>query len=166
MLVISEIISISTANFTTEYSFDPCENYTTLNDEWRTTQNYYGYNNHDDTLVEWSGWYRLYLHGSSAQLPEWCSNYMACGGYTPLLLSGSHPRLQDGIVTREIYGSSGNQCKYYRSNSIQVKACPGQYYVYELVTPNVSIPIPTYCTGNISSFLFSGIFSICSFTVI
>ncbi|XP_049329873.1 uncharacterized protein LOC111190549 [Astyanax mexicanus] len=149
MTVTPEDFSIS-ANFTTDYSFDPCENYTSLNDEWRTTQNYYGYNSHDDTLVEWSGWYRLYLHGNSAQLPEWCSNYMACGGYTPLLLSGSHPRLQDGIVTREIYGSSGDQCKYYRSNSIQVKACPGQYYVYELVTPDVSIPIPTYCAVSFS----------------
>ncbi|XP_072530492.1 alpha-tectorin-like [Salminus brasiliensis] len=140
-----------TANSTAVNSFDPCENYTALNDQWRTARSYYGDNSHDDTLVEWNGWYRLYLEGNSAQLPEWCGSSMSCGGYTPLLLNGSHPRLQDGIVTREVYGSSGSQCRFYTSNSVQVKACPGQYYVYKLVRPDVSIPMPTYCAVSFSS---------------
>ncbi|KAI4889597.1 hypothetical protein NFI96_001490 [Prochilodus magdalenae] len=125
-------------------SFDPCDSYTVLDDYWRTTKRYY--RGHDDTVGEWTGWYRLYLQGESAQLPDWCVNYMSCGGYTPLWLASSHPRLKDGIVTREIYGAYGNQCRYYKSNPVQVKACSGQYYVYKLVKPAVSIPVPSYCT--------------------
>ncbi|KAI4900839.1 hypothetical protein NFI96_029988, partial [Prochilodus magdalenae] len=129
-------------------SFDPCHNHTVLDDYWRSTDSYYlGY---DDTVGEWTGWYRLYLQGESAQLPEWCVNsYMSCGGYTPLWLAGPHPRLKDGIVTREIYGAYGSQCRYYKSNPVQVKACSGHYYVYKLVKPAVSIPMPSYCTGEL-----------------
>ncbi|XP_037399201.1 uncharacterized protein LOC108443879, partial [Pygocentrus nattereri] len=144
------IITSSPNNMT----FDPCSVSTVLDNSWRNTGGFYysGYRGFDDTLIEWSGWYRLYLQGKSAQIPEsdWCASYMTCGGYTPLLLGGSHPRLQDGIVTREIYGSYGyvinsSQCNSYRSNSIQVKACPGNYYVYRLVKPALSFPMPTYC---------------------
>ncbi|KAI4873255.1 hypothetical protein NFI96_024892, partial [Prochilodus magdalenae] len=129
-------------------SFDPCDSYTVLDNYWRTTKSYY--RGHDDTVGEWTGWYRLYLQGESARLPEWCVNYMSCGGYTPLWLAGLHPRLKDGIVTREVYGAYGNQCRYYKSNPVQVKACSGQYYVYKLVKPAVSIPMPSYCTAVIS----------------
>ncbi|XP_076845471.1 uncharacterized protein LOC143490849 [Brachyhypopomus gauderio] len=125
-------------------TFDPCYNYSVLGDIWRSTSS--SYSGHDDTLVEWSGWYRLYLQGSSAQIPEWCVRSSSCGGYTPLMLGGSHPLRQDGIVTRDVYGSNDGQCNYYRSNPVQVKACPGYYYVYRLVKPKNSIPMPTYCT--------------------
>ena len=107
---------------------------------------------YDDTLVEWSGWYRLYLQGKSAQLAEsdsWVS-YMACGGSSVLLLGGSHPLPQDGIGTRDIYGVysySEQRISSLNLNPIQVKACPGNYYVYRLVKPAVSLPMPTYCAG-------------------
>uniref|UniRef100_A0A3B4D6V8 ZP domain-containing protein n=1 Tax=Pygocentrus nattereri TaxID=42514 RepID=A0A3B4D6V8_PYGNA len=127
---------------------DPCNNYTVLNDSWRTTYRSYGYESYDDTIVNWNGWYRLYLQGKSAQLSEACLGYISCGGYTPLMLNESHPLIQDGIVTREVYGAYYSECRYYKSNPIQVKACPGHYYVYKLVKPNVSIPMPTYCAGN------------------
>ncbi|XP_036417470.1 uncharacterized protein LOC118801319 [Colossoma macropomum] len=135
-------------------TFDPCNNNSVLNNEWRRTdiEFYTNYGGFDDTLVEWSGWYRLYLQGKSAQIPEsdWCWSFMTCGGYTPLLLGGSHPQPEDGIVTRDIYGSYGyvidsSQCNSHKSNPIQVKACPGDYYVYRLVRPVVSLPMPTYC---------------------
>ncbi|XP_037399197.1 uromodulin-like [Pygocentrus nattereri] len=135
--------------------FDPCNVYTVLDDEWRIMDGlaYTIYRGHDDTVAKWNGWYRLYLQGKSAQIPEpdWCANYIVCGGYTPLFLGGSHPQPQDGIVTREIYGSygyvtDGRQCNSYRSNPIQVKACPGQFYVYRLVQPAVLFPRPTYCS--------------------
>ncbi|XP_066518210.1 uncharacterized protein [Hoplias malabaricus] len=144
--------TVSSTN-TTDNS-DPCNVYTVLSDDWRKLDSLYytGYSGHDDTLVEWSGWYRLYLKGSSAQIAEsaWCSSYMTCGGYTPLLLGGTHPLPQDGIVTREIFGSysyvtDGSQCGSLKSNPIQVKACSGNYSVYRLVKPALSIPIPTYC---------------------
>ncbi|KAI4890193.1 hypothetical protein NFI96_031400 [Prochilodus magdalenae] len=132
-------------------TFDPCNVYTTLNNDWRAgTRYYYHYNSYDDTLVEWSGWYRLYLQGKSAQIPESdrCWRYMTCGGYTSLLLGGSHPLPQDGVVNRDVYGIDKyrTQCILsLRSNPIQVKACPGNYYVYRLVKPAASLPMPTYC---------------------
>ncbi|XP_036420918.1 uncharacterized protein LOC118804533 [Colossoma macropomum] len=152
----------STTTTPTNYSFNPCKNYSVVDDYWRniriTDTNYRG---HDDTLVEWKGWYRLYIEGKSAQLAEtvWCKSYMTCGGYTTLWLGGSHPRLEDGIVTREIYKSVNyywyyNQCSHTRSSSVQVKACPGDYYVYKLVRPDISLPMPTYCTVGFNSLTY------------
>ncbi|XP_036413138.1 uncharacterized protein LOC118797947 [Colossoma macropomum] len=130
---------------------NPCIFYRILKHDWRKTDSLY-FSYFDDTLLEWSGWYRLYLQGKNAQIPEfkWCWSSMTCGGYTALFLKGSHPRPKNGIVTREIFGYHGSvkdpsQCNSYRSNPIQVKACPGNYYVYRLVKPPVSIPLPTYC---------------------
>uniref|UniRef100_A0A671P5Q0 Pancreatic secretory granule membrane major glycoprotein GP2-like n=1 Tax=Sinocyclocheilus anshuiensis TaxID=1608454 RepID=A0A671P5Q0_9TELE len=110
----------------------------------------YGY---DDIHVEWDGWYRLLINGSSAQMPEWCFSYMSCGGYSSLWLGGPHPQLEDGVVTREVYGSDYEECSYYRSNPIQVKACPGNYYVYKLIRPNRMIPAPAYCAVLVCHFM-------------
>ncbi|XP_048026593.1 uromodulin-like isoform X2 [Megalobrama amblycephala] len=135
-------------------NYDPCNSYNILDNQWRSTIIYWytdGYvNRHDDTLVEWDGWYRLFMNGSSAQMPEWCMSHMSCGGYSSLWLGGSHPRLEDGVVTREIYGSRNDQCSRYRSNPIQVKACPGNYYVYKFTRPTLSIPAPVYCAVPVS----------------
>ncbi|KAI7789839.1 hypothetical protein IRJ41_011103 [Triplophysa rosa] len=129
--------------------YDPCSNYNIQDDYWRSTLNYmysYGYiTGHDDTRVKWAGWYRLFINGSSAQMPDWCVYYMSCGGFSSLWLNGSHPGVEDGVVTREVYGSHYDQCSHYTSNPIQVKACPGHYYVYKLTRPNVAIPAPSYC---------------------
>ncbi|XP_049329408.1 uncharacterized protein LOC125794047 [Astyanax mexicanus] len=137
-----------------DQSFDPCSTYSIVDDYWRNARihNYY-YVGHDDTIAEWKGWYRLYIEGKSAQIADtnWCQEYYTrCGGNTPLWLNGSHPRLEDGIVTREIYRSHnswnyGSLCTFSRSHSVQVKACPGGYYVYKLTKPDVSLPMPTYC---------------------
>ncbi|XP_021336113.2 uncharacterized protein isoform X2 [Danio rerio] len=146
LLIHGEITNGQTTGLYTTSSFDPCYQYNTLNNFWRTIRPMY-YNDRDDTLLEWSGWYRLYLSGQSAQMSEWCVTDMSCGGYTGLYLNGSHPTLEDGVVTRDVLGSriQYNQCGKYRSTSIQVKACPGDYYVYELVRPDLSIPRPSYC---------------------
>ncbi|XP_056098277.1 uncharacterized protein LOC130077157 [Rhinichthys klamathensis goyatoka] len=130
-------------------NYDPCNNYSILDNYWRGTIIYWytneSVNRHDDTRVEWDGWYRLFINGSSAQMPEWCMSYMSCGGYSALYLDGSHPQLEDEVVTREIYGSRNDQCSRYRSDPIQVKACPGNYYVYKFTRPTLSIPAPVYC---------------------
>ncbi|KAI4885663.1 hypothetical protein NFI96_007493, partial [Prochilodus magdalenae] len=141
-------------------TFDPCNTYSILDDSWRATDSSTANRGHDDTLVEWSGWYRLYLQGKSAQIPEtdWCGTYRSCGGYILLFLEGSHPRPQDGIVIRDVYGSydsygsygsyvTYSKCHSYKSNPIEVKACPGNYYVYRLTKPAFSIPRPTYCAA-------------------
>ncbi|KTF76343.1 hypothetical protein cypCar_00043034, partial [Cyprinus carpio] len=137
-------------HFTADFHhYDPCNNYNILDNHQRSTLNYWFWfgsaNGLDDTRVEWDGWYRLFIDGSSAQMPESCFYYMSCGGYSALYLGGSHPRLEDGVVTREIYGSRYHQCSYYRSEPIQVKACPGDYYVYKFTRPTLSIPLPVYC---------------------
>ncbi|XP_073722617.1 alpha-tectorin-like [Misgurnus anguillicaudatus] len=128
---------------------DPCSSYNILDEYWRDTQDYwywYGWiGNNDDTRVKWDGWYRLFINGSSAKMADWCAPYMTCGGYTSLWLAGSHPEVEDGVVTREVYGSYFDRCSGYTSNPIQVKACPGDYYVYKLTRPNVAIPLPSYC---------------------
>ncbi|KAG1930371.1 pancreatic secretory granule membrane major glycoprotein GP2-like [Pimephales promelas] len=140
---------------TIDLNYDPCNNYNTLDNYWRSTLNYwsnYGYiSDHDDTRVEWDGWYRLFIDGSSAQMPEGCFYYMSCGGYSSLWLDGSHPRLEDGVATREVYGSRYDQCSRYRSDPIQVKACPGNYYVYKFTRPTLSIPDPVYCAVSFST---------------
>nr|XP_055031170.1 uncharacterized protein LOC129420326 isoform X2 [Misgurnus anguillicaudatus] len=148
---------IETTTVPTTLSYDPCYQYNTIDEYWRDIRlNPYQDYGHDDTTVEWNGWYRLYLNGTNAQMSEWCVSYVGCGGETGLYLSGSHPRIEDGVVTREVLGSNiwwsyYNQCGQYRSNPIQVKACPGDYYVYKLVTPDVSISRPSYCAVAFSS---------------
>ncbi len=99
-------------------------------------------------------------------------SYRGCGGYTGLSLNGSHPTLEDGEVTREVVGSrSGwwwgysNQCGAYTSTSVQVKACPGDYYIYEFVKPIISAPRPTYCAGDILT-LFSLLLFLLRFIVL
>ncbi|XP_072513061.1 uncharacterized protein [Salminus brasiliensis] len=136
---------------TTDITYDPCNGYSVLDNGWRSV--YSGYTGHDDTLVEWNSWYRIYLQGQNAQIIELglCASYLKCGGYTALYLGGSHPLPQDGIVTREIYeffvdNQKSAQCiSNSRSNPVQVKACPGNYFVYRLVRPALSLPMPTYC---------------------
>ncbi|XP_042591954.1 pancreatic secretory granule membrane major glycoprotein GP2-like [Cyprinus carpio] len=153
LLVNGEIINCAIIIPHTELansSSDPCYNYNTLNDYWRDIRQYLD-TGYDDTLVEWSGWYRLYLNGESAQMSEWCASYMRCGGYTGLYLNGSHPTLEDAVVTREVVGTNGYQWGFNTSTSIQVKACPGDYYVYKLIKPDVSIYRPTYCAVSFSS---------------
>ncbi|XP_051969155.1 sushi, nidogen and EGF-like domain-containing protein 1 [Xyrauchen texanus] len=88
-----------------------------------------------DTAVSWSGWYRLFIEGQSSQMPDTCVDKYSCGTHAPLWINGQHPRVEDGEVTRDVCGHWGNDCCLFRSNSIQVKACPGNYFVYKFVTP-------------------------------
>ncbi|XP_073723308.1 uncharacterized protein [Misgurnus anguillicaudatus] len=149
---ISQTISTITPAMSLGSSFtmsDPCSNYNILDNYWRTKLNDFNMHGYitesDDTRVIWDGWYRLFINGSSAQMPDWCAPYMTCGGFSSLWLAGSHPGVEDGVVTREVYGSYYDQCSHYTSNPIQVKACPGDYYVYKFTRPNVAIPLPVYC---------------------
>ncbi len=41
-------------------------------------------------------------------MPEWCFDYISCGSYSSLYLVDSHPLLEDGDVTRGIFGSRYN----------------------------------------------------------
>ncbi|XP_072530589.1 pancreatic secretory granule membrane major glycoprotein GP2-like [Salminus brasiliensis] len=76
-------------------------------------------------------------------MPDSCVREYRCGTHAPLWLNGSHPRLKDGVVTRQVCGSWNGDCCYFKSFPIQVKACPGNYYVYEFVSP--AICTSAYC---------------------
>ncbi|KAI4873660.1 hypothetical protein NFI96_009827 [Prochilodus magdalenae] len=81
---------------------------------------------HDDTIVEWNSWYRLFFQGADAQILEGCVSYMQCGGFTSLWLGKSHPQIEDCIVTQDVYLSRTDKSYGYRcdnhkkSNPIQV----------------------------------------------
>uniref|UniRef100_A0A3B1IS97 UMOD/GP2/OIT3-like D8C domain-containing protein n=1 Tax=Astyanax mexicanus TaxID=7994 RepID=A0A3B1IS97_ASTMX len=142
MVKLTECV-FSTAGNVTSTMFDPCDNYNVLDEYWRSTKRYD--TGHDDTIVEWNGWYRLFLQGASAQMPECCVGVYRCGTYYTLWLNGPHPQIEDGVVTRQVCGNAGYDCYYYRTTTIQVKACPGNYYVYELIRPDYCNM--AYCTG-------------------
>ncbi|KAL1281283.1 hypothetical protein QQF64_000086 [Cirrhinus molitorella] len=114
---------------------DPCYNYTVLDNSWRSTSNTDVSVRRCDRDLTWSGWYRLFINGLSAHLPDTCVASSRCGTNFPLWITDGHPTVEDGVVTRGVCGNSGTYCYYYESYPIQVKACPGNYYVYELVTP-------------------------------
>ncbi len=64
-----------------------------------------------------------------------------CDTSTPLWIRGGHPTVEDGVVSRDVCGHWNGYCCYFGSYPIKVKACPGNYYVYELIRPAV------FCTG-------------------
>ncbi|XDV15978.1 hypothetical protein PO909_015882, partial [Leuciscus waleckii] len=116
---------------------DPCYNYTELNDTWRSINN--TYNSHCDYYVSWSGWYRLFINNTSAHIPDTCVAQSSCGTGIALWIRGGYPTVTDGVVTRDVCGNwsgyAASYCCYYGSFPIKVKACPDNYYVYELVRP-------------------------------
>ncbi|KAI4886162.1 hypothetical protein NFI96_025434 [Prochilodus magdalenae] len=122
--------------FSGSNSTDPCSNYTVLDEPWRATNYSSSSNVRCDREVLWDGWYRHMYHGQDVRMPEYCVEEKMCGTHAPLWIDGTHPQLQDGVVTRQVCGSWNSNCCYFRSNPIRVKACPGNYYVYEFVRPS------------------------------
>ncbi|XP_049331705.1 alpha-tectorin-like [Astyanax mexicanus] len=118
-------------------STDPCDNYSILDEPWRATNSpNYWWGVHCDQYISWNGWYRLLHQGNSVRMPDSCVSENMCGTHAPLWLNGPHPRLEDGVVSRQVCGSWNGACCFFNSSPIQVKACPGDYYVYEFVSPN------------------------------
>ncbi|XP_056325001.1 uncharacterized protein LOC130238120 [Danio aesculapii] len=130
----------------TNVPFDPCYKYTVLDDPLRSTDNRELILIEHDYFISWFGWYRLFINGHSVQMPDTCVDMNSCGTAAPLWLSGGHPSVQDGVVTRSVSGSYNSNCYLYQSNPIKVKACPGGYYVYEFVKPMFFIT--AYCAGS------------------
>ncbi|XP_034535216.1 uromodulin-like [Notolabrus celidotus] len=122
----------------TSQCVDPCQHYTPLQDAWRST-NFRA--DHESTFCDihsdWQGWYRLFIGNSSVHMPERCIERHMCGTDAPLWLQTRHPLKTEGIVWAKVCGSWERDCCQFQSNPIHVKACPGNYYVYKLVTPNL-----------------------------
>ncbi|XDV15911.1 hypothetical protein PO909_015852, partial [Leuciscus waleckii] len=125
---------------------DPCYNYFELKNPWRAINNTNASVQMYDSTVSWRGWYRLFINNISAQIPDTCVARYSCGTRIPLWIRGGHPTVTDGVVTRDVCGDWNNYCCYFGSFPIKVKACPGNYYVYELVSP--TIYHAAYCAGN------------------
>ncbi|XP_078383779.1 uncharacterized protein LOC144666252 [Oculina patagonica] len=91
-----------------------------------------------DTLTP--GWYRF--NGTAgSKMPTSCVQKSMCYTDATGWLSGAHPTLQEGVVTRTVcFHWSTNCCNWQAS--IKVRNC-GLFYVYELVkTPNCQL---RYC---------------------
>uniref|UniRef100_A0A3B1J4V2 UMOD/GP2/OIT3-like D8C domain-containing protein n=1 Tax=Astyanax mexicanus TaxID=7994 RepID=A0A3B1J4V2_ASTMX len=136
VLLINLLLSLKSA------TSDPCFSYTTLDQPWRATNG--SQMSICDDNFNWNGWYRLLYNGMNIRMPESCINYNRCGTFATFWLNGSHPQISDGIITRQACGSWTSGCCQY-SVSIQVKACPQNYYVYKFVSPNVCFA--GYCAG-------------------
>lgn len=118
-----------------------CKRYWTINDPTRRrSYSAAGYYKHDYYLAE--GWYRftmgIHMSTSCSYSHGYCD--VSYAGW----LSGGHPSVSDGAVSRTVYfGYSGN-C-YQRSTTIKVRNC-GSFYVYKLArSPNTDC---RYCTQN------------------
>ncbi|XP_077065382.1 pancreatic secretory granule membrane major glycoprotein GP2-like isoform X2 [Siphateles boraxobius] len=125
----------TTKDITTALPADPCNNYNILDDSWRATHNQFP-SEMCDCELSWNGWYRLFIQGQSVQMPDTCVDGYSCGTHAPLWLNGAHPTVEDGVVTRDVCGHYENNCCYFQSNPIKVKACPGDYYLYEFMKPS------------------------------
>ncbi|XP_055086792.1 deleted in malignant brain tumors 1 protein-like [Periophthalmus magnuspinnatus] len=120
----------------TAHCGDPCEYYTVLDEPWRSTDNRYIEPAKCDRHVHWQGWYRLFLNGTNAQIPESCVEQYMCGTHAPMFITEPHPTQSNDIETRRVCASYRSTCCNFDSPSIHVKRCYGQYYVYKLVRPN------------------------------
>ncbi len=133
-------------------SSDPCYNYKSLDRPWRANNE--SGNRICDYSFSWNGWYRLFYHGMNIQLPETCVSSDRCNTWITLWLNGPHPQIEDGVVIREVCGATyRTQCCDYKTRPIRVKACPGNYYVYELVRPD-------WCAGYCTSTVLFTIFEV------
>ncbi|XP_068103438.1 uromodulin-like [Hyperolius riggenbachi] len=117
---------------------DPCLDYTMLNEPWRSTSVSSG----DQCDITKTGWFRFTGNGGS-HIPEMCIAEQRCSTGATMWINGSHPSLDEGIVTYRACASwSGNCCHW--STTVQIKACPLRYHVYNIHgTP--SCPL-AYCT--------------------
>ncbi|XP_078022219.1 scavenger receptor cysteine-rich type 1 protein M130-like [Epinephelus lanceolatus] len=119
----------------TQRCADPCEHYTVLDDDWRSTNNTSNEILHCDRNVNWQGWYRFFLGQTSAHIPDRCIGENRCGTHTPMWITQPNPTQPDEIVTRTACNAWAGSCCYFPSPTIHVKLCYGNYYVYKLVKP-------------------------------
>ncbi|NXU50068.1 OIT3 protein, partial [Turnix velox] len=118
-------------------ALDPCSAYISLNEPWRNTDNHINGSHGQPTCDSHidGEWYRFTGMAGDA-MPTFCIPENHCGTHAPIWLNGSHPREADGIVPRQACASfNGNCCLW--NTTIDVKACPGGYYVYHLTKPSV-----------------------------
>ena len=114
-----------------------------MNEPWRNTEHQFDESRGSplcDNSVD-GEWYRFTGMAGDA-MPTFCIPENHCGTHAPVWLNGSHPLEGDGIVQRQACASfSGNCCLW--NTTVEVKSCPGGYYVYRLSKPSVCFHV--YC---------------------
>ena len=119
---------------------DICKNYKSLGDA-RRKFNYVSNTRKCDNLL--NGWYR-FKGGAGNKMVRKCPKQQRCGTKFPAWLSGHHPTVAEGTVTRKVCINKHNHC-CYKSIYIKVKKC-GWYYIYKLTsTPFCNV---RYCSTN------------------
>ncbi|KAM6155692.1 uromodulin [Rhynchocyon petersi] len=108
---------------------DPCQAHRTLNEPWRSATYRAGYTCDSDL----HGWYRFVGPGG-VRMPETCVPMLRCNTAAPMWLNGTHPSTSDGIVDRTTCAHWSDNCCLWEA-PVQVKACSGGYYVYNLTAP-------------------------------
>ncbi|XP_069468280.1 oncoprotein-induced transcript 3 protein isoform X2 [Ambystoma mexicanum] len=86
-------------------------------------------------------WYRFTGMAGDA-MPTFCIPENHCGTHAPIWLNGSHPSESEGIVQRHACASFNMNCCQWNT-TVDIKACPGGYYVYRLLKPSVCYHV--YC---------------------
>ena len=120
---------------------DECNNYIVLSEgdraQGQIVINESNYRCDRNDLVP--GWYR-FQGAAGDQMADKCVPTSYCGTKHPGWLSGTHPTVAEGVVTRKVcyhywhYSMYGTiHCCYY-SNNIRVRNC-GAFFVYELQKP-------------------------------
>ncbi|XP_053307294.1 oncoprotein-induced transcript 3 protein [Spea bombifrons] len=127
----------------TSLALDPCSAYISLNEPWRNTDHLFNESQDKpmcDNHLE-GEWYRFTGMAGDA-MPTFCIPENHCGTHSPIWLNGSHPSESEGVVQRQACASfSGNCCQW--NTTVDIKACPGGYYVYRLTKPDVCFHV--YC---------------------
>ena len=140
------IVSVHTVNTGLEASDCTGKKYITIDDPRRSTA-YDDFNSTklcDRNIIQNDAWYR-FSSEAGAVMPTTMPKVKRCGTFAPIWMNGSHPSVEDGIVTRKVCANVPRDplgCKH--SYDIQVRNCSG-YYIYQLKKP------PTcdlaYCAG-------------------
>ncbi|XP_072838904.2 uromodulin [Pogona vitticeps] len=117
---------------------DPCVTHTVLDQPWRSTSYRSGSNCDQDKI----GWFQ-FVGSGGRRMPETCVPVSKCNTVASMWLNGTHPTRDNEIVRRTACADWGGNCCYW-SITVEVKACPGGYYVYNFDgTPACTLG---YCT--------------------
>ncbi|XP_053731422.1 oncoprotein-induced transcript 3 protein [Synchiropus splendidus] len=122
---------------------DPCSAYISLNEPRRNTDYHVNQSAglpHCDNHMS-GEWYRFTGMAGEA-MPTFCIPGNQCGTHSPVWLNGSHPQIQDGVVSLPVCATFGDDCCRWNA-SVDVKACSGGYFVYRLPRPSACFQV--YC---------------------
>lgn len=124
---------------------DPCQIYKIISDDWRAT-NYTSGVPHTDYKKWFEGWYRFFLWGESAHIPERCVAERRCGTTVPIWMKNPHPTEPGVIAGCRMCGHRYGQCCDMLFYPMYVKLCKGNFYTYKLSSPWFFES--AYCAGN------------------